>query len=394
MPMPGTVHAAAAQDGRQREDHDQSRLRRPRPDRPAGRRGLLRQPHRPDPHRHPQPARPPRRGGEGLGRPQAAWIWACATTAAPTSRLRATRACASTSTCWASPASPADVTPELGRQPRSLRSPCWAPCTPARPSRRPWPTASPDGTAPTPPIGPDPMTDTPQARHGRGHAAHARRPPERGHRPPAAPAARRRRPRTRTTAAAQPQHAPGILQRLMGGLRGLVRGGPSGLPRRKAAAALHRRQLHQRRRHPRLQALYPACRPAPGRCPLVVMLHGCTQSPDDFAAGTRMNALAEEHGCFVAYPEQNAARQRPALLELVPAHRPGARPGRALADRRHRAARSWREHRVDPGRVYVAGLSAGGAQAAIMAATYPDLFAAVGVHSGLACGVARDLPPR
>ena len=124
--------------------------------------------------------------------------------------------------------------------------------------------------------------------------------------------------------------------------------------------------------------------------PLVVMLHGCSQDPDDFAAGTGMNALAAAQGFAVLYPTQ-AADANPARCWnwFKHNHQVAGRGEAALIASLVQAVQ--RTHGLDADRCYIAGLSAGGAMAALVAAAHPALFAAVGVHSGLAPGAARDL---
>lgn len=161
-----------------------------------------------------------------------------------------------------------------------------------------------------------------------------------------------------------------------------------------AAAAAVGSFTSGKHRHGGLQRGYKLFLPpgAAGRAlPLVVMLHGCTQDPDDFAAGTGMNALAAEHGVAVLYPAQAQEANPGRCWNWFKHSHQGA--GRGEAALIASLARSVvQTHGLDAGRVCIAGLSAGGAMAALVAAAHPQQFAALGVHSGLAPGAAQDLP--
>lgn len=137
--------------------------------------------------------------------------------------------------------------------------------------------------------------------------------------------------------------------------------------------------------------LYTPRGPKRRNLPLVVMLHGCSQTASDFATGTGMNQLADELGCLVLYPQQS---QRANLARCWNWHRPKnqargeGEPALIAALTRHALALGA----GNPKRVFIAGISAGGSAAAIIGAAYPDLFLAVGVHSGVARGTIRTLP--
>lgn len=193
-----------------------------------------------------------------------------------------------------------------------------------------------------------------------------------------------------------PPQMPGGAQDFLGRLCG--RGWPGALAKRTRsdapsavpARALFEEHLYADARGQRAYKLYvPSGYDGQPR-PLIVMLHGCTQSPDDFATGTKMNLLAEEQKLLVAYPAQSQLANASKCwnwFNVADQQRDGGEPALIAGITRQ----IMRDHSVDPERVYVAGLSAGGAAAAIMGMTYPDLYAAIGVHSGLTCGAASDV---
>lgn len=135
-----------------------------------------------------------------------------------------------------------------------------------------------------------------------------------------------------------------------------------------------------------IPSTYDGSRPAP----LILMLHGCTQDAADFGAGTRMNELAEEEGFLVAYPEQLTSAHPQRCWRWYEPDRLLGEGGEAalmLGLTREVAGK----YSVDSRRIFVAGISAGGAMAAFLAASAPELYSGVGVHSGIAYRLAEGL---
>ena len=124
---------------------------------------------------------------------------------------------------------------------------------------------------------------------------------------------------------------------------------------------------------------------------LVLMLHGCKQNPDDFAAGTGMDQLGDSEGFFVLYPGQNRKRNPQGCWNWF-SRRNQRRDWGEPELIASMVRKAIRQHPVDPSRIYVAGLSAGGAMTALMARNYPDLFAAAAIHAGLPPAAATSIP--
>jgi poly(hydroxyalkanoate) depolymerase family esterase len=122
------------------------------------------------------------------------------------------------------------------------------------------------------------------------------------------------------------------------------------------------------------------------RRPLVVLLHGCKQTPEDFAAATGITALADRHGWLVLMPRQAGKANPYSCWNWFDSATSEGRGEAAIVGAQVRAVR--RKYRVNPSRVFVAGFSAGGCLAAVLGLRHPEDFAGVFVHSGVACGAA------
>jgi len=143
-------------------------------------------------------------------------------------------------------------------------------------------------------------------------------------------------------------------------------------------------------RHKRRYMLYEPTNRSRAPAPLLVLLHGCKQGAADFAAGTRMNEAAEAAGVVVLYPEQSLAANLLRCWNWYALHDRSNKDGDAAVIAAM-TRQVMREHEIDATRVYVAGMSAGGGMAAVLVRDYPELYAALGVHSGVPAGLAHDV---
>jgi poly(hydroxyalkanoate) depolymerase family esterase len=208
---------------------------------------------------------------------------------------------------------------------------------------------------------------------------------------------------TRLTKAGRLHEATRTLQRALGGMAG-INLAEIAVPHTNAQPTQHSEDFHVdvgpdsfttasyshaglTRRYKLYSPPRPTTQPPEA---LVVMLHGCTQNPDDFAAGTGMNALASTQGFMVVYPEQ-AQGANPQRCWNWFKHNHQRRDSGEPALIASLTQKLVQEHGIDSRRVYIAGLSAGGAMAAIVATAYPELYAAAGVHSGLPAGSAKNV---
>ena len=141
----------------------------------------------------------------------------------------------------------------------------------------------------------------------------------------------------------------------------------------------------------RMVRTYVPASASKGATGVVVMLHGCTQTPEDFSTGTGMNALAELHRFIVVYPAQSRGENAQSCwnwFKRGDQHRDRGEPA-ILAGMTQQVCT---EFGIGRERTFVAGLSAGAAMAVILGETYPDVYSAVGAHSGLPAGAAKDVP--
>ena len=136
--------------------------------------------------------------------------------------------------------------------------------------------------------------------------------------------------------------------------------------------------------------LPPAAAGAATPLPLIVMLHGCRQTAEDFAVGTRMNRLGEADGFAVLYPEQSREQNPMGCWNwfLADHQQRGRGEPEIIAGLTRDVVAA---NGIDADRVYIAGLSAGGAMATIVGNEYPDIYAAIAVHSGLRQGAATSV---